>query len=89
MSPAMSSYQRPFTGVHGEYAEIFRGPSGGLSPVRLLVHRSFDTAPGGVFLADDALGVDPQQYGDAVPGPLRYLGCGHAGVEPRRHGGVP
>ena len=30
----------------------------------------------GVLLTGDALGVDPQQDVDAVPGPLRNLGAG-------------
>ena len=48
-----------------------------------------DAPPGSVLLAGDALGVDLQQHRDAVAGPLGDLRRGHAGVEPRRHRGVP
>ena len=58
--PAMCSYDQPFTGVHGEYAEIFHGPvSGGLSIVFLPVHCPLNASSGCVFLAHDAFGVDP------------------------------
>ena len=34
------------------------------------MERRLDPPAGGVLLAIDALGVDPQQHMDAVPGPL-------------------
>jgi hypothetical protein len=41
------------------------------------------------LLAGDALGVDPQQYVDAVACPLGYLRGGYSGVQPRRDCRVP
>jgi hypothetical protein len=40
-------------------------------------------------LADDAFGIDPQQYVHAVPGPLGNLGRVDAAVEPGGQAGVP
>jgi hypothetical protein len=40
-------------------------------------------------LAHDALGVDLEQYIDAVSGPLGYLGGVDAAVQPRGQAGVP
>ena len=51
--------------------------------------RGGDATTGRVLLAGDALGVDLQQHGDAVTGPLGDLGRRHAGVEPGRHRRVP
>ena len=48
-----------------------------------LAQRFADTALGQLVLADDAFGVDPQEYVDAVPGPLGDLGWVDAAVEPR------
>ena len=47
-----------------------------------------DALVDGVVLAVDAVGVDLEEDGDAVPGPARYLSRRHAGVEPQRDGGV-
>ena len=40
-------------------------------------------------LAVDAVGVDLEQDGDAVPGATDDLSGGHPGVQPQRDGGVP
>src|SRR5260370_7059922 len=45
--------------------------------------------PSDLVASDDALGVDPQQDGDAVAGPLCNLGGVAAAVEPCRQAGVP
>ena len=42
-----------------------------------------------VVLAVDAVAVDGEQDGDAVPGPGGDLGGVPAGVQPQRQGGVP
>src|SRR5215467_3715714 len=55
----------------------------------VLKERCADPALGELVLAYDALGVDPQQHVDAVPGPLRHLGRVDAAVEPRGQAGVP
>lgn len=57
--------------------------------IRGRVQGYIDALLGAVLLPGNALGVDPQQYGDAVPGPLGGLGGRHASVEPKRHAGVP
>src|ERR1035438_2494841 len=44
---------------------------------------------GYLVLAVDALGVDLEQDGDAVPGPLGDLGGRDSPVEPCRDAGVP
>jgi hypothetical protein len=49
----------------------------------VLTQRFTDPSLGELVLAHDALGVDPQQHVDAVPGPLGHLGRIHAAVEPR------
>jgi len=41
------------------------------------------------MLADDALGVDPEQDVDAVAGPFGDLGGGDSAVEPGGEAGVP
>ena len=51
--------------------------------------RVFDAPPGYLFLAVDALGVDLEQDGDAVSGPLGDLGGLYAPVEPCRDASVP
>ena len=51
--------------------------------VSVLAQRCADPALGELVLADDALGVDPQEYVDAVPGPLRHLSGIDTGVQPR------
>ena len=43
----------------------------------------------GVGLPVDAVSVDLQQDGDAVPGAADDLGRGHSGVQPQRHRRVP
>ena len=43
-----------------------------------------DALVGGVGLPVDAVRVDLQQDGDAVPGPAGDLGGGYPGVEPQR-----
>ena len=48
-----------------------------------------DALLGAVLLSCDALGVDPQQDGDAVPCPFGDLGGRHASVEPKGHARVP
>ncbi len=48
-----------------------------------------DQLPSDLVASDDALGVDPQQDGDAVAGPLCNLGGVDAAVEPCRQAGVP
>jgi hypothetical protein len=48
-----------------------------------------DPPAGGVVLAVDALGVGLGKDVDAVPGSLGDLGSRDAGVEPKRHGGMP
>ena len=48
-----------------------------------------DALVGGISLPVDAVGVDLQQDGDAVPGPAGDLGGGHPGVQPQRHRRVP
>jgi hypothetical protein len=53
------------------------------------VEGSFDLPVGDVVLAVDAVGVDGEQHGDAVPGPSGDLGGGAAGVQPEGQGGVP
>ena len=40
-------------------------------------------------LAVDAVGVDLEQDGDAVPGATDDLSGGHPGVQPQQDGGVP
>ncbi len=53
------------------------------------VEGSFDLPVGDVVLAVDAVGVDGEQGGDAVPGPPRDLGGGGVGVQPQGQGGMP
>lgn len=53
------------------------------------VQGQIDALLGAVLLPGDALGIDPQQDGDAVPGPLRDLGGRHASVESKRNACVP
>ena len=53
------------------------------------VEGAFDLPVGDVVLAIDAVRVDGEQHGDAVPGPLRDLGGGSTGVQPEGQGGVP
>ena len=48
-----------------------------------------DALVGGVGLAVDAVGLDLEQDGDAVPGAAGDLGGGYPGVEPQRHRSVP
>ena len=48
-----------------------------------------NSALGDVGLAVDALGVDPEQHVNAVPGPFGDLRGVHSGVEPHRQAGVP
>ena len=48
-----------------------------------------DAALGELVLAHYALGVDPQQHVDAVPGPFGDLGRVDAAVQPRGEAGVP
>jgi hypothetical protein len=55
----------------------------------VLPQRFADPALGELVLADDALGVDPQQHVDAVPSPLRHLGRVHAAIEPRGQAAMP
>jgi hypothetical protein len=43
---------------------------------------------GGIGLPVDAVGVDLEQDGDAVPGAAGDLGRGHPGVQPQRDGGA-
>jgi hypothetical protein len=52
-------------------------------------HGILDAPLGRLLLAVDALGVDPQQDIDAVPGPLGDLRRCDPGVEPGRDGSVP
>jgi len=52
------------------------------------VEGSFDLPVGDVILAVDAVRVDGEQHGNAVPGPLRDLGGGGTGVQPEGQGGV-
>jgi hypothetical protein len=40
------------------------------------------------FAVVKALGVDPQQYLDTMPGSLGHLGHGHSGVQPQRYSGM-
>jgi hypothetical protein len=47
-----------------------------------------DSALGELALADDALGVDPEKYVDAVSGPLGDLGGLDAAVQPGGQAGV-
>ncbi len=47
-----------------------------------------DALVGGVGLPVDAVGVDLEQDGDAVPGTAGDVGGGHPGVEPEGYGGV-
>jgi hypothetical protein len=52
--------------------------------------RGFEDPPLGlVLLAGDALGVDPEQDVDAVPGPVGDLRRRHASVEPGGDCGMP
>ncbi len=52
--------------------------------------KSMGDAPvGSAGLPVDAVGVDLEQDGDAVPGTAGDLGRGHPRVEPQRDGGVP
>ena len=48
-----------------------------------------DALVGGISLPIDAVGVDLQQDGDAVPGPAGDLSRGDPGVQPQRHRRVP
>jgi len=57
--------------------------------ISVLPERVADPALGELVLADDALGVDPQQHLDAVPGPFGDLGRVYAAVQPGGQAGVP
>jgi hypothetical protein len=58
-------------------------------PVSVLAQRFADPALDELVLAHDALGVDPQLNGHAVPSPLRHLGGVDAAIQPRRQAGMP
>lgn len=58
---------------------------GRLWTIRGRVRGHIDALLGAGLLPGDALGMAPEQDGDAVPGPLRDLGGRHASIEPRRH----
>ena len=62
--------------------------AGGVHRPRIRVAR-LRSALGYLVLAVDALGVDPEQDGDAVPGPLGDLGGRDSAVEPGGDTGVP
>lgn len=66
MCPVASGAVRLYTGGCAEVAPKFRGSLGE-------AQREGDTMARGVLLSGDALGVDPQQQSDAVPGPLGHL----------------
>src|ERR1700743_3337411 len=70
-------------GGRGESVAKSRGRTG-----VVLAQRLGDAALGYGVLAVDALGVDPEQDFDAVPGPRGYLGRWHPGVELQRQAGV-
>jgi len=53
------------------------------------VERMLNLPVGDVVLAVNAVGVNGQERGDAVPGSLRDLGGGGACVQPERQRGVP
>jgi antitoxin YefM len=74
--------------------ELSGGPaggawSGGRTLASTLAQRVADPALGQLVLARDALGVDPEQDVDAMPGPPGYLGWVDAAVQPRRQAGMP
>lgn len=48
----------------------------------------FDAAEGGLLGVGEAFGVDAEEDGDAVAGPLGHLGGGYACVEPGGQAGV-
>ena len=58
-------------------------------PESVLFESFADPALGEFVLADDTLGVDPQEHIHAVPGPLRYLGGVDAAIQPRGQAGMP
>ena len=69
--PAVSGSNRLSTGVREEYGRKLR--NGRLLGSRRQCERSLDAYPRDLVLAIDALGVDPAEDIDAVPGPLRDL----------------
>ena len=50
---------------------------------------ALDPLHGGGFRVVEALGIDPEEYVDAVSGPLRDLSRGDSGGQPGRQAGVP
>ena len=77
----MSGAHRVSPGGCTEYGPKFSG-------IRTAEHR-VDPSARGLLLAHEALGVDLEQDGEAVAGPLGNLSGEHTGIEPRRHRGVP
>src|ERR1022692_1887095 len=67
------------------FCALARGSGTGIVRV---VEGAVDAGVGGVGLAVDAVGVDLEQDGDAVPGAAGDLGGGHPGIEPHGDGGV-
>src|SRR5690242_8004533 len=55
----------------------------------LAAEGTVDALVGGVGLAVDAVGVDLEQDGDAVPGAAGDLCSGHARIQGQGHTGVP
>jgi hypothetical protein len=70
-------------GGRGEYVAKLRG-----RPVAVLAQCLGYAALGYGVLTVDALGVDPEQDFDAVPGPGGYLSRRYPGIEPQRQAGV-
>lgn len=66
-----------------------RGPGVDRLFVVIWPQRPANTGEPDLIRAVDALGVDRQEYLDAVPGPLCDLGSWHASVEPQRDAAVP
>ena len=63
--------------------------SGFLLSCCLVAEGVVDALVGGVGLSVDAVGVDLEQDGDAVPGAAGDFGGRDAGVQPQGDGGVP
>ena len=84
-SPAVYGWNRLATAGCAQYVPEFSATRFRLG----IAQGVFDAPLGYLVLAVDALGIDPEQHGNAVPGPLGDLGGRNPAVEPRGDARMP